>query len=697
MYANNVNVSEMLGKVKIAKLKKGQKYRKDRNTEDTIKYLDIVTAFDIETSSHQFGTELSDWQSWMYIWQWQFGEYVTVIGRTWEEFLNLVNSINAYLDDKDSGLRLMCYVHNLAFEFQFLSGIWHFEQDDIFATDVRSPLYCKMGHIEMRCSYRLSGYSLNQWAKELRCDHQKLMGDLDYRVERYSDTVLTPQELQYCINDVICVVECVLITLSSYDDTLYSIPYTSTGYIRRMVRKAINTWTHSGVKTMQNDLLTYDRMRQAFRGGDTHANRWHVQKIIGDVYSYDRSSSYPDVLVHCKFPMTKFRIEPPNLQAFQRCLDTGRAVLLKWHFEDIRLRDDKTGDPYIPYDKCRELGFKEPKKPMMDNGRILQADMCELAMTDIDFDIIQEQYVWNPEKSYIEWMESSRYGYLPQPLTDIIIKLYKDKTALKGVKGSEIEYAHAKALLNSIYGMMVQRIITNPILYINDEWSIQKDFDREGDYSKQIEKAFSNYAWGVWTTAHARYRLQEGIRIAETHKQACYTAFVYADTDSVKSTTELDFTAFNSARIRAAKRSGAWAVDPKGKTHYMGVFEYEGKYDLFRTLGAKRYCVVIGDELEITVAGVPKKTGSEVLKNDGGIEKFDFDYVFKDTGKTGAVYSDDIDTVMKVNGHSVHITRNVTIVDVDYSMTVNRDYKQLLWLIDAWLDKYDYSDYNKRW
>lgn len=97
------------------------------------------------------------------------------------------------------------------------------------------------------------------------------------------------------------------------------------------------------------------------------------------------------------------------------------------------------------------------------------------------------------------------------------------------------------------------------------------------------------------------------------------------------------------------------------------------------------------------MAGVPKEKGSEVLKRDGGIAKFDFDYVFKNTGKTGAVYSDDIDMVLEIDGHQLRITRNVTIVEMDYSMTASKSYAQLLWALEEFLDKYDYSDYNKRW
>ena len=194
------------------------------------------------------------------------------------------------------------------------------------------------------------------------------------------------------------------------------------------------------------------------------------------------------------------------------------------------------------------------------------------------------------------------------------------------------------------------------------------------------------------------FRLHEGIKIAESLHQDWYASdFVYADTDSVKATSELDFTKFNAKRIHDAKQSGAWANDSKGNPHYMGVFEYEGKYDLFRTLGAKRYCTVIGDKLEITVAGVPKKEGSKVLQLSGGIVNFDFNYVFRDTGKSAAKYDDNIDKVVMIDGHELHLTRNVTILDVDYSMTVTQSYDHLINSLQAFLDKYELSDYNRRW
>ena len=45
----------------------------------------------------------------------------------------------------------------------------------------------------------------------------------------------------------------------------------------------------------------------------------------------------------------------------------------------------------------------------------------------------------------------------------------------------------------------------------------------------------------------------------------------------------------------------------------IGVFEDDGNYDIFKTLGAKRYLVKIGDEYKLTCSGLDKKKGVDYL------------------------------------------------------------------------------------
>lgn len=76
-------------------------------TRQARRYLDIVTAFDIETSPIP-GTE----EAGMYIWQWQFGTDYTVMGRTWDELRCLIQKILEVIPEDRS---MVILVHNLSY------------------------------------------------------------------------------------------------------------------------------------------------------------------------------------------------------------------------------------------------------------------------------------------------------------------------------------------------------------------------------------------------------------------------------------------------------------------------------------------------------------------------------------------------------------------------------------------------------
>ena len=96
------------------------------------------------------------------------------------------------------------------------------------------------------------------------------------------------------------------------NDNLYTLPLTSTGYVRRETKKAMFGWAKKH-KYLFPDIRVFDLLEEAFRGGDTHANRYYSgtvikadgKKILG-IGSFDRSSSYPDVVLNDSFPMSKY-------------------------------------------------------------------------------------------------------------------------------------------------------------------------------------------------------------------------------------------------------------------------------------------------------------------------------------------------------------------------------------------------------
>lgn len=239
----------------------------------------------------------------------------------------------------------------------------------------------------------------------------------------------------------------------------------------------------------------------------------------------------------------------------------------------------------------------------------------------------------------------------------------------------------SKNKLNSLYGMCAQDPVKQSILFIEDDFKEQNDNEEEllKSYNK---KAFLAYQWGVWVTAWARYRLEEGIQLAHGDTDDTNAPqFVYCDTDSVKYLGEINLDKFNAERIKDSKESGAYATDPSGITHYMGVYEKEHDMCEFRTMGAKKYVYreKPEDKLVCTIAGVSKNLGGKELEEHGGITAFHEGFTFKKAGGLEAVYNDKPSiSEYTAEGRTGKITSNVCLRPSTYTLGLTADYKRLL-------------------
>lgn len=625
------------------------------------KYVDLVCAFDIETSRLP---EIE--QSVMYIWQFQIDDYYTVYGRTWDEFLDFIEGLQRRL----RGGMLVVYVHNLSYEWQFLRGIYEFEEDEVFATEPRKILKCTMfDSFEFRCSYLQTNMSLDQFLKKMKVEHKKLT--YDYDKIRFSDTELSPDELEYCLNDVRGLVEALKVEMKTDNDNLYTIPLTSTGYPRRDCKEAMRGYNHKQLAEMLPDLELYQVLRMAFRGGNTHANRYFSGQILHDVKSYDMASAYPAVMCTCLYPMGKFYEEkectPKRLK--QLIFTRKRAVLMLIGFYDIKLRDHFDGCPYISRDKCSNL-----HGGVFDNGRVLEADYLEIAITDLDFKIILKHYEWSA--SNIMRCYHARYKQLPVMIRDVVKEYYEAKTKLKGIPEQEVYYTKAKNKLNSLYGMSAQDPVKDTCKFLNGEF-VYEDEDSGELLAKSNKRAFQCYQWGIWTTAWCRTYLQEGIDLVQEQMidgEQNY-GFVYCDTDSVKFIGNVDFSELNKIREDKALQAGAWAADPHGEAHFMGVYETDGNYNRFKTMGAKKYAYEDDTGLHITIAGVSKKAGAKEL---GCLENMVEGFTFTEAGGTESVYNDNVDEVVDYHGRKIHITDNVVIRPSTYTLGLTAEYAAIL-------------------
>lgn len=663
----------------------------NQGTKHIVDYVHNLSAFDIETSRDP-ATD----QAFMYVWQWGFEGIGVLMGRTWVEFVQARDEIAKRL----KGRVLVVLVHNLSYEFQFLRTVHPWAPEEVFAVRSRRVAKAKMGKsFEFRCTYIHSNMNLATWTKKMKVEHQKLDGErYGYDTLRFSDTPLDAEEIKYCCNDVLGCMEAYRAEMDRDGDYLSTIPLTSTGYVRRDVKRALHS-SRQAIQSAAPSFRTYQALKEAFRGGLTHANRYFVGVVLHDVQSFDRSSSYPDVLCNCLYPMTKFRaVLPPKPETDDKDVEAGRfmakiakliadgkAVLLRAAFFGVELRDPFDGFPYLSKSKCRHVSADVVE----DNGRVLSASYLETTITDVDFRIIMRQYKPLKVVPIAAWW--SHYGELPRPLVQTVIDYYKAKTELKDKKGAtdaetelnETMYTKSKNLLNGIYGLMAQDPVKHSIIFDNtgndgEYWKESTDKSDEQLLKEATYKMFTLFQWGCWCTSWARFRLMEGVWLAE--KQGADV--LYVDTDSVKYRGHsVDWTGYNAERVQASKNSGAHAEDVHGVTHYMGVYEQETGYKDFTMLRAKCYAFIHeGEEhIQTTIAGVSKKLGGPELEERGGLEKLQNGFTFYKAAGLEAVYNDDTPIEEKeLYGHAVEMGPNVCLRPSTYTIDYKVDYLTLL-------------------
>ena len=201
------------------------------NTNKNIEILNCPISLDIETTSTIINGEKC---AWLYEWTFGFNGGV-IIGRDISTLLYTLSTVAEHLKLNEKR-RVICYIQNLGYEFQFIRK--YLEWDKVFSIDTRKPLYAlTTSGIEFRCSYILSGKSLAKMGEELqKYPVQKMVGDLDYSLIRHSKTPLTPEELKYCENDVRVVMAYIQEEIERYGN-ITRIPLTNTGRVRDFVRK----------------------------------------------------------------------------------------------------------------------------------------------------------------------------------------------------------------------------------------------------------------------------------------------------------------------------------------------------------------------------------------------------------------------------------------------------------------------------
>lgn len=650
-------------------------------------YCNDIFTFDIECTSawlengkvigYTKGLETDYWnnlQALALCYIWQFSCNGTVYyGRELRDFIRVLNDL-----PKDADV--IIWVHNLSYEFQFLSNI--LEWYKVFARTPHKPMKCNSSqypNIEFRCSYFLTRLSLETWGKQLGVE--KAVGDLDYDIIRTPLTPLTEQELHYCEQDCLVVEAGIKDYLRKYGKQR-KIPLTQTGTVRKEVKELLTEdplYVKKMKKLVPKSADEYKRLQYIFAGGYTHANQLYAGKLVDEyIEHYDFASSYPTVMIAEKYPMSPWYYNGDNTIPDDSFFENN-AYIFYLRFSQLNSISFNT---YIQASKVTGRGLS------FDNGRILHADWLEMYVTEQDYITIRNNYEWENVEVLRVWR--CKKDYLPREFTDYILQLYANKTELKDVAGKEDLYLQSKQYINSMYGMSVTAIVQASVELEGSEWYIQpltkevveKKLQQLAHYNPREKRYFLSYSWGCWVTAYARRNLWKCIESVDHD-------VLYCDTDSIFVRGEQDFSWYNeeiTEKLRVACEVNNLDFNktrpktPKGKEKPLGVFDKEENCKQFKTLGAKRYVERREDgKLYLTVSGINK--GAVELLNDN-IDNFEDGFDFnKDADcvtKKLCTYLDNMPECTYPDGYKSTYKHGINLRRSGYLLTMTDEYKNLI-------------------
>ena len=434
------------------------------------------------------------------------------------------------------------------------------------------------------------------------------------------------------------------------------------------------------IKLIPQTIEDYSLLCDCLMGGYAHSNAVHTNVVLDNVFSKDISSSYPTALCLEKYPMTYFEETIPCDDYFN---NDNYSYIITFDVEHLC---SKRWNTWLSFSKCAKI-----KGYSLDNGRVLKADYVQLSLTNVDYEMFQLCYDFD-NLNIIDFRISSN-DYLSPTFVKYILELYGNKTTLKGIKEKEPLYMKSKQYINSMYGMMVTKNITDTIEFEEDRW--KKELLNEKNFytkiaseKKKLSKTFGAFQFGVWVTAYARRNLWKGILALDYNVAYCDTdsiKYIYCDTDFFeKYNKEIEIRENMRADMLGIPRDKFCPKDKYGIPHRLGIFDDDGQYKKFKTLGAKKYCYVDNDDkLHMTVSGVRKSAVSQLHD----IEDFKDGTVFdvEHAQKLIMSYVDDMQPIVWNKGQYDEFYSNyqhgICAQPTTYSLGITGDYESILTMV----------------
>lgn len=524
------------------------------------------------------------------------------------------------------------YFHNLKFDGEFII-YWLLSNGYEFIQDIKqrhdktfTTLITDMGQfyeievyfrvrdkkhinkVKFLDSLKILNFSVEQIAKDFDLPMSKL--SIDYKAERKVGHQLTPEEVAYIRNDVEIMSRALQIM---FDEGL--------------TKMTIASDALTDYKTTLPNFTEYfpvlppeiDKdIRQSYKGGFTYLNPIYRGKQTGSGIVFDANSMYPARMYYDLLPY-------------------GNPLFFKGKYEQ-----DPTYPLYVQQFTC-VFKLKKGKIPSIQikNNRFFIANEyvensdglpVTLTLTNVDLELFLENYDIDGE---IEWGGGWKFKAMNGLFNEYIDKWTAKKIQAKK-DGNSALYRISKLCLNSLYGRFgLNGNTRKKIPTLDPTTNGVKYVMGEPETRKTVYIPIATFI-----TSYARaniIRASEQIREYSMKKYG-FDAYVYSDTDSIHALlSSEDVEELSKTMDIDDYRLGAWKLE--------SVFS-KGKY-----LRQKCYIEEFDGELNVTVAGLPKRLGKYV-----NFDNFNYGFTTEGMNMTERKL-----TYKRVNG-------GVLLVDTDFTI-----------------------------
>lgn len=472
-----------------------------------------------------------------------------------DDFLNRIEDLSnpkrKHGEKKKPCKNICIYVYNLSFEWSFILPVLlkrnfifkeNIDKDDEFVYNtistksvssvwqIQLKFSKKSGVILFRDLAKIYGGGLGKVAKAFGLPTQK--GEIDYRLNRLHDYVVTKEEKEYCFKDTRIIID-ILLEMQKRKDKAFWSSMSMASYSMKMMLKVGYPRSIKPYQAYRKDYPQLEKeetefLRKAVSGGITYApERWQFKEINQKICHVDAHSMHPSSAYLHYYPYgmgVYHKGKPTNF------LGVMNICRVKISYNAVKLHSviQLIGIPFI--------------------------EDYELTLYDFEIETMKKCYIGLE----IEYLDYYQYKVKPLPWRKYYKMCYESRKVAKE-NHDEFNKLYFKLLMNSSYGKSLE----NPHLQtfanvvredgIIDSDIIDKEFKE--DDPRKINAKYTHIPYGACIPAYSR------VALIELALKIGWEYVVYFDTDSIffiwNEVTEANWNKYGNTKDEL----GGWAIE----------------------------------------------------------------------------------------------------------------------------------------